>query len=455
MEKKTLHRNNFDFLRLLFALMVIFTHSIHVADYGAEDFLGNATNLQVSISYIGVRGFFVISGYLIYQSLVRSKDLIDYYWKRVLRLFPALFVMLVLCLLLGPFVYESTIPYWQNHQVLTYLPNNMALYLVQHQVNGVFSHNYSKAVNGSLWTICYEFTCYMGLSVFIFVRKWANLSKVLLVLAFLTVALGTIFFENELDEHAFFISFGRLFGLAAYFLGGTMLAVFKFEKFKYIPAAVIISAVVMTVAVILGIFHKGFNFAFLPFFVIGLGVQSTPGLNTIGEKIGDLSYGLYIYGFPVQQTLEYFYRPSIFAMVVWSMLITSVLAFASWHLVEKRALKWKKYRPTAWIERLLHMGLGLVVNLVAGLALPLQKSMLRRVIIGLLSKAMPAYDCQPIDHPSARRYITSERNTYFVPLVTGQPSCFCSWMKHSAIPACGRMLTVSNAVSPPSKSAFK
>ncbi len=356
MEKTTLHRNNFDFLRLLFALFVMYTHAFNVGENGAEDFLGDATGLQVSFSYIGVRGFFVISGYLIYQSLLRSKDLIDYYWKRVLRLFPALFVMLVLCLLLGPFVYESTIPYWQNHQVLTYLPNNMALYLVQHRVTGVFDNNYHKSVNGSLWTICYEFTCYMGLSVFIFVRKWAPVSAVLIILAFLTVALGTIFFENKLNEYAIFISFGRLFGLAGYFLGGTLLAVFKFEKFKYIPAAVIISGVIMTVSVMLGIFHTGFNFAFLPFFVIGLGVLSTPVLNTIGEKIGDLSYGLYIYGFPVLQTLEYFYQPSVYVLFLSSTLITLVLAFASWHLVEKRALKLKKYRPTAWIERLLHIG---------------------------------------------------------------------------------------------------
>lgn len=81
-----MHKNNFDFLRLLFAFFVIITHSFSLSGLRECDALCKITPNHINLSYLGVRGFFIISGYLIFQSLVRSKGLIDYYWKRILRL---------------------------------------------------------------------------------------------------------------------------------------------------------------------------------------------------------------------------------------------------------------------------------------------------------------------------------------------------------------------------------
>ena len=83
------HTNNFDFLRLLFAVWVIITHSYPLTGQPEQDLLWKITNGQTAFSYISVRGFFAISGYLIIQSLLRSNNLMDYYWKRILRIFPA------------------------------------------------------------------------------------------------------------------------------------------------------------------------------------------------------------------------------------------------------------------------------------------------------------------------------------------------------------------------------
>jgi peptidoglycan/LPS O-acetylase OafA/YrhL len=110
-------KNNFDFLRLLFASFVIITHSYALSGNKECDLLCQYTNGQVSFSYLGVRGFFVISGYLVFQSLKRSRNIFDYSIKRILRLYPALILMLILTILFVPFVYESAIPYFKNKSI--------------------------------------------------------------------------------------------------------------------------------------------------------------------------------------------------------------------------------------------------------------------------------------------------------------------------------------------------
>lgn len=105
-------KNNFDFLRLIFASFVIITHSYPLSGVKECDWLCQLSNGQISFSYIGLKGFFVISGYLIFQSLQRSDNIIDYFWKRVLRLFPALFIVLLLTIILTPFVYEGDVPFF-------------------------------------------------------------------------------------------------------------------------------------------------------------------------------------------------------------------------------------------------------------------------------------------------------------------------------------------------------
>ena len=348
-----MHKNNFDFLRLIFALFVLVTHSYALSGKADSDFLAAWTQDQVCFSYIGVRGFFIISGYLIFQSLQRSRDLVDYFWKRVLRLFPALLVVLLLTVMLGPFVYRGSLTeYWSNPEVWSYFPNNASLYRLQHNIKGIFETNpFPKAINGSLWTICYEFTCYLSLAAMIVVRRVGKLSQIILAGLWVGLFVGNLFFMEWVKQYSFFINAGQLIELAIYFTGGSLLAALKFERFRFIWIAVGVAVVAMVVGIAAGQFLNGFHFVFMPIAVIGFGVKSTPFLNDIGKRIGDLSYGIYIYGFPVQQTLVYFLGLDYVGLFFVSVPVTLVLAYGSWHLIEKRALTWKRFRPTAWIER--------------------------------------------------------------------------------------------------------
>src|SRR5579883_434314 len=93
-----MQKNNFDFLRLVFALFVLITHSYAISGFNENlDPLRQLTNNQISFSTLGVKGFFVISGFLVFKSLQRSKNWFDYIIKRILRIFPALIAVLTTC----------------------------------------------------------------------------------------------------------------------------------------------------------------------------------------------------------------------------------------------------------------------------------------------------------------------------------------------------------------------
>ncbi len=344
MTDKMHQKNNFDILRLLFASIVIISHSYPLSGIRECDWLCQLTHGQLEFSKLGVKGFFIISGFLIFQSMERSTSLLQYYWKRVLRLFPALFVVLLLTVLLGPFVYHGATPYLANKAVLTYLPYNLSLYKMQYGIPGIFDNNpYPSAINGSLWTIAYEFTLYVLLSLLFFVRGSLQLLRAVVLIIFAVLAFANIFFIDHLGDHWFILSSRQLLDLGGFFAAGSLMAAFRVDqlsvRYKRILLFIGLGVLILSLA---GGFFNAIKILTLPLVVICFGSMSTPGINNIGNRLGDLSYGIYIYGFPVQQTLEYFFHFHYLQLMACSLYVSWCLAYLSWHLVEARALKLKK-----------------------------------------------------------------------------------------------------------------
>ena len=345
--KKTMdyRKNNFDFLRLIFASFVIITHSYPLSGNKECDLICQLTFGQVSFSYIGVKGFFVISGYLIFQSLQRSENIFDYFWKRLLRLFPALIVVLFLTVILTPFVYQGDTPFFYNKSLLTYIPNNLSLYRTQYIIDGVFENNpYKSEINGSLWTIPYEFTMYILLSFFIIFRKKKIAIQILLLISFLLLLTANIFYFDKLKHYGFILSGGNLLDFGYFFIAGSLLAAINIEKINRKRELLILISI-LVVASIYFKFYFYSKYLTLPILFIIFGLNPIPFIYNIGEKIGDLSYGIYIYGFPVQQTLMYYFKFNYLELMVYSLIFSYILAYFSWHLIEKNALKLKKLRP--------------------------------------------------------------------------------------------------------------
>ncbi|WP_324671895.1 acyltransferase [Hymenobacter sp. GOD-10R] len=346
------HENNFDFLRILFALFVLITHCYPLSGVPEEDFLFKISNGQTTLSYVGVRGFFIISGYLIMKSLLRSDDLFDFYWKRSLRIFPALWVIVILSVIGGYWISsKNVVQYVTDSTTIRYLLSNLIL-KVEYNIDGVFAANpYPEVVNGSLWTIPYEFMFYCVLSLFFGIKDLRNLFLKYFLTLYGLFILYYIYLWNIGDNIRFTIPFYNIdskviaeFGL--FFFAGSVLVLFDLPFIKYKNIVICSSVIVIISSLVWGGFFIT-KFTALPLLVIYFGISRTGVLSKI-RKFGDPSYGLYLWGFPVQQTIVYFFKPTVGMLMLLSIPVVIVLAYISWFLVEKKFMKIKSIYPKAY-----------------------------------------------------------------------------------------------------------
>ena len=340
-----MHKNNFDFLRLLFAALVVVHHCYPISGISEQDPLYYFSNSTLSYSYIGVRGFFIISGYLIFQSLMRSHGITDYLVKRLLRIYPALIIVLILTVIFCGFVFDGTaIEYLKNKSAWTYIPVNCTLIKLQHTINGVFESNpLKKGINGSLWTIGYEFSMYLFIIPLIFLKKFtqkihvAVLSVLVVILFILRITL-----ENNANQlHIGVISLNTWCHFALLFMSGAFLSVIKIESNRFrIPVLVIAS--ILFIALMRWEYFELSQYILFPPIVIIIGAAALKGISSIGELFGDVSYGTYIYSFPAQQLLMYYFKFNVVELLLVSLPLSIFLGWLSWHLVEKHALAKKK-----------------------------------------------------------------------------------------------------------------
>lgn len=334
------HRtNNFDFLRILAAGMVLCSHQFALIGQSEPRPFG-----LLKIGTLGVLMFFSISGYLVAQSWDRDPRLLHFIVKRFLRVWPGLAaVTCVAALILGPAVTLLSIhDYLRSSETWRYFSQ---LYLdIQLHLPGVFEHNVINAVNGSLWTIPIEVRWYgvlAGAGLCALLRFRARFLLLLIVLLYSIYIYGIFDVQHNPVAQFLFPDFGAEYG--SFFCYGAVMYRFHGEWRRYywhlIPALILLS---MALAVL----NYGYAalYILLPFFVISLGLQSTPVLRRFG-RYGDFSYGIYIYAFMVQQLVASNIgknQPYWLALLA-STIFTLACAFLSWHLIEQPALGLKRY----------------------------------------------------------------------------------------------------------------
>ncbi len=347
--------NAFDIIRFIMASLVIVHHSYDLLGIANTNLFVQLTGGQLNLGSFAVGSFFIISGFLVAQSLLNSKTLIEYFSKRFLRLFPALFVSLFLsAILLGPFVTSQTMREYfagaQGTAPLRFIFLNFTLNIFgyDYSVRDLFANNpIPYAVNGSLWTLKHEFASYVilaGLSVFGILKH----PKLLLVFTgfvggaylaydfmgiFLFGKITTVWWIFHSVEYPFFLS------LLWLFLLGAIIYIFREKIFVSTKLLVFVSGLLF-ISVKLGYLYYVWHM-FFPYLLISISIL-TP-LSWF-SKYGDFSYGIYIYAFPVQQTLAFLLYPNISVrrMMLYSFLITLIISFVSWHFIERPALSLKK-----------------------------------------------------------------------------------------------------------------
>ena len=102
------------------------------------------------------------------------------------------------------------------------------------------------------------------------------------------------------------------------------------------------SFVTLLISLQLGFFIE-IHLLAMPVAILLFGVSATKYISGISKKIGDMSYGIYIYAFAIQQTLVHFFHFEQFALTIYASIISIVFGYLSWHLIEKQALKYKNY----------------------------------------------------------------------------------------------------------------
>lgn len=336
--------NNFDFLRLALAILVIYSHAFPLG-IGSEldEPFHRLTHGQVTGGAIAVNSFFIMSGFLIAASAQRSSGVRSFLKKRLARIYPAFIVSAILAFLI-------VVPYSAAH-----LPHStfvgrlgdfvaQTLRLREFTYDSAFATNpYPGVINGSTWSVAYEFWCYIGVAILL-INGILRRSKVVAVL-FMASWMISIAFRIE-----GWILGGSVLGLVLgppqfwarllpLYLSGMV-----FYQYRHrIPLKGWLAAFSVLILVSASWLYAGWTIAF-PFvgayLLFWFAYSPSIRLHQTG-RFGDFSYGTYLYAFPIEQMLMQHFgghlRPTLLFLCATP--LTLLCAAASWYGLERHFLQ--------------------------------------------------------------------------------------------------------------------
>lgn len=332
--------NNLNLIRAFAATTVLVSHAWPISlGAGADEPLSALAGH--SLGTLAVYAFFVISGFLITASFARSQSHRQFLQARALRLFPGLFVSLLLVsLVLGPVVTDLPLAsYLTNPEVPLFLLRNMMLVSPAYTLPGVFETNPWPTVEGSIWTLVYEVACYVGVLIaglFGAFRK----PRYLMLAIFLYLVIWLIWLIMGMHLHpkldalhrlSFPFAIGVLFFVLRDRMPLTLWVLLPLIALRILASGTVAADPAMALAL-------GYAVLWLAY------VPRGPLLAY--NRLGDYSYGIYIYAFPLQGAVIWFLGPMTPGMnIAISLPITLFFAVLSWHLIEARALALLRRAP--------------------------------------------------------------------------------------------------------------
>lgn len=326
--------NNLNVIRLIAAFLVLYGHSFVFLGLPHPLFLS-----WITLGPLGVYIFFIISGYLITESWDRDPHLGRFFARRALRIFPGLAICIILAILiLGPLLTTLSLKdYFASNYTWSYL-HNIALYITYYLPDVFATNRVPNAVNGSLWSLPVEFLMYIIVAITGFMRgnRWFYLGLAV------SSAMITFFWAQRTEQMlvVYATDLRQVFICGTYFWVGAVF--YKFDVKQHLSLSVTVLAVIALLCLTAWIpILAVAAWILLPIVTLAFGFAYSPLLNRL-ISTGDYSYGIYIYAFPIQQTIVYLYpNMAIGAYLLVCSLLTLICAVLSWHLVERRALSLK------------------------------------------------------------------------------------------------------------------
>jgi len=335
--------NNFNLLRLIAASLVLGTHSFTVVTGDADN---EPLRLSLGITWgaIAVDIFFVVSGLLVTSSMRRSDSAIDYSVARALRILPGLFAALVVTGLVASAMFYRTLDV--TELVWYVFRNTFPFGEMPDRIAGIFVGNPAgPGFNASLWTLPVELRMYRNV-LLIWLLSFLLLKRRRLAFDCMIVAAAAYF----LARHLAFPSYATIEASPSrlqmmFFVGAAALVLARYIRLSWIAVGAVVAAIVAAslqrsafyVVYSLGLWYVVLCLAYLP-----------RGKVLSFNRLGDYSYGVYIYAWPVQQmVISVWPGIGVAAHIVVSAVIVLGLSVVSWHVVESPALQLKK----RWIGR--------------------------------------------------------------------------------------------------------
>lgn len=355
-------QNNFNLLRLILASLVLLSHSSELIDGNRSREILTQLFQTISFGEFAVDGFFALSGYLIVQSFDVNPNVFRFLKSRILRIYPAFIVASIFSIFVvgylgaaNPEEYIANINY--KNAIFR------VLFLGAPEYNTViFANNPYQSLNGSMWTIKYEFLCYLsvlffGVLGFLSNRKqWLGLTLVIIFLFvfqqissnFQNMGFYTyVLHFNKLTKYTYLIhvEYESFIRVVSFFLVGGCFYLYK-EKFNFAVKTIIYFAISTLIIFSFGKFilegklTEIFLTVSVSGFLFSVAFLQSPLLEKF-RSFPDVSYGVYLYGWPVQKLLIHFLNSSPLETFFASFFICLILGFLSWHLIEKPCLKLK------------------------------------------------------------------------------------------------------------------
>ncbi len=345
--------NGFHLLRISAACLVILSHCFAIsAVHGSEPGLWATRTL--TLGSLGVFIFFTISGFLIAKSYQETPSLGGYARKRIARILPGLAAAVFFAaLVVGPLTTRlSLADYLTRGKTWGYLWHNLTLYQVHHSLPGVFeTRPFPNVVNGSLWSLTVEVYMYLLLPL-LAAAAWRLGRLRGAALPLLAVAMFFVqwrWLPEDQTQVLCYLPVQASFLCAFHFLLGAMFFVYRAaiprSRTLAVAALLVWAASWRTPACSL------VELLTVPYVVLFLGFARVGPL-AYAARFGNPSYGLYVYAFPIQQCIVGLWpRIAPLPLFLLATPATAVLAYASWHLLEKRVLQRARAKAAACHDR--------------------------------------------------------------------------------------------------------
>ena len=329
------HRNNsFDIVRFAAASAVLVSHHAPLSGR-AEPFV---PFMHDTLGGFAVTIFFVMSGYLMAQSLNRDTNVVHFFVARALRVMPLFVIALVFSSGVMLIAFSN---YGQIAAHIAYVKTNLWMFLtggVQYGIPGVLEGRPNTSVNGSLWTLPYEIWMYLAVyTLFILNRKYVKYGIISLLMLFAwaqrmppgssaTVILGAHF-------DTYFL--GKL-GFA--FFSGTLIGIYQ-PRLRHFSMLAVGSGITLAALHLVPIIDSS-NLRIFLLAVVVIAICNARVFSSFG-KFGDPSYGIYVFAFPIQQ-LMILWVSGYYRSMLASFILTTLLAYLTWHLLERRVMAKRK-----------------------------------------------------------------------------------------------------------------